>query len=892
MIQLNGAGYTGGGGCPTWGTSAGGGWGNIWQNNKWLGGGNPGPSVNPLDGYSNLGGGGGYRAIGTQGGTGATGGEAYGSADLRNLFFGAGGGGSGCERWGDQGQYNRVGENGGGGGGIIHIMADVINFSGSIEAKGNNGQYNRNAGGSGGSVRIEGEDITLNTIYVDGGSLAAPGAPGRIAIYYASTFFGNFTPGYLLNTTTGILDSISNNNFEAGFGDMISSSPSDPNLGTSSDSAYWGYSGLDIIVSNDNNFFLQDDAPDGEKYYRARFYMNIDGLSMATNDQFNYVNGLSGTNGAFKVQIQKITAGKQIRLVINTDGGSTLATSWYDLTSGWHALEIQVQAAGAAGANDGTASLYLDGVLKQTLTGIDNDTLSVDSVRMGAVYGIDTGTRGTIYFDEFDSRRFSAIGLLPDPGSQNPIPTPEPGFTNAAYTYSDEKPHAVTSVDRSASTDTYTYDANGNMTCRVEAGQTYVQSYNVENRVSTVLLVSGTCAENGTLLAGWAFTYDGDGSRVKQVYTDETSTLTTFYFAGGAYEVRDDGTTGTVWKYYGFAGMTVAVNDGSGLKYLLTDHLGSIVAVTDASGALLSEQRYMPFGQVRTDVGSITQTDFGYTGQRNLDAQQNVYSLGLMDYKARFYDSYITHLTQPDSIVPDLYNPQSLNRYSYVNNNPIRYTDPTGHCIDEGDAPPNSPAKRNICPKRETLPPDPTTTGGDGFGGSNGGDSSTIPLGGDIPYDCWGEYPCISDGSILPPTVTLHPLQGNVMSQVPIYDNNYHPPKLIGYRVTSYAYDNIHVDPLSFLPIPKDSISTASLIYYIGEKITKPGLDNLASVGIVFACPECAIGLKVIFFLHDVNDAITFDAHLRSQDIYFYSSPLMFSTITFDQFPYNLENWR
>jgi hypothetical protein len=158
--------------------------------------------------------------------------------------------------------------------------------------------------------------------------------------------------------------------------------------------------------------------------------------------------------------------------------------------------------------------------------------------------------------------------------------------------------------------------------------------------MSTVLLVSGTCADNGTLLAGWAFTYDGDGSRVKQVYTDGTSTLTTYYYAGGAYEVRDDGTTGTVWKYYAFAGMTVAVNDGSGLQYLLTDHLGSIVAVTDASGALLSEQRYLPFGQVRTDAGTITQTDFGYTGQRSLDAQENGYSLGLMDYKARFYDPY------------------------------------------------------------------------------------------------------------------------------------------------------------------------------------------------------------------------------------------------------------
>lgn len=42
------------------------------------------------------------------------------------------------------------------------------------------------------------------------------------------------------------------------------------------------------------------------------------------------------------------------------------------------------------------------------------------------------------------------------------------------------------------------------------------------------------------------------------------------------------------------------------------------------------------------------------------------------------------HFVQPDTLIPDIYNPQSLNRYSYVNNNPIRYNDPTGHMLDDG----------------------------------------------------------------------------------------------------------------------------------------------------------------------------------------------------------------
>ncbi len=124
------------------------------------------------------------------------------------------------------------------------------------------------------------------------------------------------------------------------------------------------------------------------------------------------------------------------------------------------------------------------------------------------------------------------------------------------------------------------------------------------------------------------------------------------------------------------------MDDGSGLQYLvptgstqrLTDHLGSVVATTNASGTLTSQQRYMPFGEVPEDIGTIAATDFGYTGQRDLGSE-----VGLMDYKARFYSPYINHFLQPDSIIPDLFDPQSWNRYSYVQNNPTNHIDPTGH---------------------------------------------------------------------------------------------------------------------------------------------------------------------------------------------------------------------
>jgi len=141
---------------------------------------------------------------------------------------------------------------------------------------------------------------------------------------------------------------------------------------------------------------------------------------------------------------------------------------------------------------------------------------------------------------------------------------------------------------------------------------------------------------------------------------------------GGAYEV----TGSAVKKYYSIAGMMVATQDASGLQYLLTDHLGSTVAVTNSSGTLTSQQRYLPFGAPRTIPNSpILGTDFGYTGQRLLDSGMG----GIMDYKARFYSPCIMQFHQPDRLIPEPYNPQSLNRYSYVRNNPIRYNDPSGN---------------------------------------------------------------------------------------------------------------------------------------------------------------------------------------------------------------------
>jgi RHS repeat-associated protein len=150
-------------------------------------------------------------------------------------------------------------------------------------------------------------------------------------------------------------------------------------------------------------------------------------------------------------------------------------------------------------------------------------------------------------------------------------------------------------------------------------------------------------------------------------------------------DVRLMGAAATETKYYYAAGQRVAmrVDDGSTdvVSYLHGDHLGSTTLATDENGVEVPGSRtlYYPYGEERWSAsGGDLPTDYGFTGQRQEQ------ELGLYDYNARFYDPWLGRFISADTILPEPENPQALNRYSYVLNNPLRYTDPTGHSADPG----------------------------------------------------------------------------------------------------------------------------------------------------------------------------------------------------------------
>jgi len=160
------------------------------------------------------------------------------------------------------------------------------------------------------------------------------------------------------------------------------------------------------------------------------------------------------------------------------------------------------------------------------------------------------------------------------------------------------------------------------------------------------------------------FIYDSNGARIKKT----AAGTTTIYF-GNDYEV--EGAVSTKHIFLGDRRITTKKSNGD-IFFIHTDHINSTNVVTDGSGNQSVLLEYDPYGETATFTGSAD-LKYKYTGKERDDSTK------LYFYAWRYYDPQLGRFTSPDTIIPDPSNPQEFNRYSYVNNNPIKYTDPTGH---------------------------------------------------------------------------------------------------------------------------------------------------------------------------------------------------------------------
>ena len=231
-------------------------------------------------------------------------------------------------------------------------------------------------------------------------------------------------------------------------------------------------------------------------------------------------------------------------------------------------------------------------------------------------------------------------------------------------------PHAVTAAGGKL----YSYDANGNMTAG--AGRTI--AYASFNK-PTLIREDVTGDEAG-------FVYGPDRARIKQHVVDGSLTHDVVYF-GNLYERRIRFGSPDELVHYIRAGETVAIHtiydDGleatNKARYLHRDHLDSIDTITGETGAVVERLSYDAHGKRRLDdwtagdpVSPNAETPRGFTGHEHLD------SVGLIHMNGRVYDPTLGRFLSADPIVPELLSTQSFNRYSYVRNNPLSFTDPSG----------------------------------------------------------------------------------------------------------------------------------------------------------------------------------------------------------------------
>ncbi len=418
----------------------------------------------------------------------------------------------------------------------------------------------------------------------------------------------------------------------------------------------------------------------------------------------SYTSSLAyGVDG--RLATQTYPGGQQLRYDYTPlgylQGVTDLRTNQALWTANSRDAEGRVKKATYGNGVESTNDYYVDGRLKTRQTGVGTDykvqnlSYAYDlggnvSTRLNlgtgvsAFYGYDaldrltseTRSGGALAASQTIAWTYDSIGNLAS--------RQEGGDTNT-YVYPTSgqgslRPHAVSKVSgwvNGVALPAYGYDANGNLTSG--AGRTVAwTSFNKPQSL----------ARAGHQLD---YLYDAEHDRVKETYlVNGVVQRSTVYLNGPggvglAYE-EENGAGGLKRQHYvNVLGETVALltqqaNGSWSTRYWHQDHLGSVAAVTDETRAVVERMDYEPFGKRRvadgrTDVyGTLAPAeDRGFTGHEHLD------EIGLIQMNGRIYDPALGRFMSAD---PRLQAPnylQSYNRYSYVFNNPLNGTDPTGY---------------------------------------------------------------------------------------------------------------------------------------------------------------------------------------------------------------------
>lgn len=248
------------------------------------------------------------------------------------------------------------------------------------------------------------------------------------------------------------------------------------------------------------------------------------------------------------------------------------------------------------------------------------------------------------------------------------IPTRGPLNGNMAdFTY-DCRNRLVKVKESDGTTTEYEYDAENIRTAVISGGIKTVYTTDRESTYSQTLVK--TEYEKNT----WG------------QYTEEVSETMYTYGLGLIGERRDNNQE--FYYHYNHVGSTMAVTDEAGIIYyrFVYDTYGELSDITTDDGVSLKSSEQLTEYRL-AELSNATGIDYLYNGQYGVETDQN----GLYYMRARYYDQDIKRFINRDVVSGDIGNSQSLNRYCYVQGNPVSLTDPFGLCPD-----PNS-AFKNFC---------------------------------------------------------------------------------------------------------------------------------------------------------------------------------------------------
>lgn len=288
-----------------------------------------------------------------------------------------------------------------------------------------------------------------------------------------------------------------------------------------------------------------------------------------------------------------------------------------------------------------------------------------------------TSSLETFTYDELGRFQGWIVGNVPllvfNYKKDGNIDTVSSGFGGTTqYVYDGPQAHGVARMIGGTNEEQFLYDNVGNLEDRsgtlTAALGVHWEPFNKPSRIFSASDESDAVD----------FSYDASMDRVRK----QSPTEVTTYVGDLYYDVRDIA-SGERFHHYNVLADGKAVaelirrDDGTAtedhLLFSHTDAIGSVRKATDTDGGELQRAEYTPFGgTINANVDPSTPgTHFGFTGHESDE-------LGLVNMGGRIYDPQIGRFLSPDPFTPAAYSSQSLNRYSYALNDPLRYTDPSG----------------------------------------------------------------------------------------------------------------------------------------------------------------------------------------------------------------------